>query len=197
MFEAAIQALLKLVVMVGIVIVGGMAYHLYGPPAGEASALLDRIVHQARVEIQRLQGPPPAPTAVAAAPAVAPVTSDLTLPAPAGSPSGEMAPLASLRAEPMAPLAPLPKLEEPSSQPVPESVQQLVAELRELGAEDIQLTPWGAEGAYQRFACCAPVPGESGFVRHFDAIEPSAQLAVTRVFDQVRQWRGANPTLRR
>ncbi|MGB0713581.1 MAG: glycosyltransferase, partial [Gammaproteobacteria bacterium] len=42
--------------------------------------------------------------------------------------------------------------------------------MRELGAEDIQLTPWGAEGAYQRFACCAPVPGESGFVRHFDAI---------------------------
>lgn len=197
MFEAAVQALLKLIVLVGIVVVGGMFFHLYGSEIGVESALLDRIVHDLRVEIQQFQGPQSAPTAAAVMPAPTLISSDLTMPAPASLPVAALAPASNLSAEPMAPLAPLPELREPTSQAVPASVQQLVAELRELGAEDIQLTPWGAEGAYHRFACCAPVPGDSGFVRHFDAIEPDAQLAVTRVFDQVRQWRGAHPALRR
>ncbi|TWT85205.1 hypothetical protein Pla123a_00110 [Posidoniimonas polymericola] len=196
MFEAAVQALLKLVVMVGIVVVGGMAYHLYGPPAGEASALLDRIVQQARTEYHKLQGGDSPSPAVAVTPLAAPVQ-DLMPPAPGRLQASELSPVADFSREPMAPLAPLPALQEPAAEPVPESVKQLVSELRALGAEDIQLTPWGAEGAYHRFACCAPLPGETGFVRHFDAIEPNAPLAVARVCDQVRQWRVANPALSR
>ena len=195
MFDAAVQSLLKLCILVGVVLVGGMAYHLYGPPAGEATALLDRIVREARLAVADWQGVPVAQAAPTPTPAVSQPAhwgaGSLT-----SAPPTELqpAPLAAAQPgvhEPMAPLAPLPVATAPSALPTPKSVEELLEQLRSLGVEDLELSAWGAEGALHRFACCAPLPGDSGFVRRFDAIEADAQLAVARVFDQVRQWRGS------
>lgn len=195
MLESAVHALMKLCIAVGVVVVGGMAYHLYGPPAGEASALLDRIVCQARRELNAWQGAPASRPAPLSTPAATPA------PALAAAPPADLIPLPGAAQAPlnhsMAPLEPLPPTPDLSPEPLPADVQPLVAQLQQLGVQDIQLTAWGAEGALHRFACCAPLPGGSGFVRHFDAIEPNAQLAAARVIDQVRRWRVTNPVLTR
>ncbi len=104
---------------------------------------------------------------------------------PLVSPAAGLAPVA---AAPPAHWAPLPGNHQ--AQPLPSAdVQNLISQLESLGAAQFQLTSWGSDGAMHRFECCAPLPGESGFVRHFDAIEPDAQLAVSRVFRDVQQWR--------
>jgi hypothetical protein len=188
--ESAVQALLRLCIMLGVLVVGGMAYHLYGPPVGEASALLDRMVTTAREFMASNSTASQSPAAIPAPPRTAMALAELRplSPGPTYDPmvsaTSSMAPLAALPVQ----LAPM-RGKNMAEHALSPALEALMRQLQSLGAEQFHLAPWGSDGAMHRFECSAPLPGASGFVRHFDAIESDAQLAVSRVLRDVQQWR--------
>lgn len=191
-----LDALLRLIVMVGVVIVGLMAYHLYGPPLGEASEVLDRIVKAGVEAVDQIAAgyEQPRPT-VSAAPL--PTPSGLTLAPTNAFATRPAMPAVQLEPLQMSPAA-LPPLagDTQSVAPLTENAASgpLLDALAQLGATDFHLAKWGSEGGWQRFECTVSLPGSAGFVRHFDAIEATSQEAIAQVARDVMQWRSQQST---
>lgn len=194
--DSPFQSLLRLGVMGSALFVGVSAYRAYGPPVEELPPLLNQLAARAKEAwvVPHAAGPQPAAASVAAAP---PQLADLQplVPGelqPANPTSWDMAPLRRADATHRPPLGRGLLVTGPTRA----NLQTLYAELKELGAEDLSLAAWGADGTLHRFACCAPVSGSAGFVRHFDAVESSPEMAIARVCQDLKTWRAQAGTLR-
>ena len=64
----------------------------------------------------------------------------------------------------------------------------MLRQLRQLGASYYALETWGAEGRYFRFQARIAADNGAGYLRHFEAIDPSAEQAVASVLSQVERW---------
>ena len=62
--------------------------------------------------------------------------------------------------------------------------------LKQLGASQFILESAGETGGY-RFRCKAPLAGDSGFVRHFEATGESALAAMQSALQQIEAWRAS------
>lgn len=184
--ESALEAFWRSTIMLGTLIVGGMAAYLYGPPPEKAAAMIDQLVGR----VQELLAEPPAPPMASAPPARLPAGSpDPPPPAPSGLPA--LTPLAGFPNRSAAPLANLPPASVPAAALAP-----LVSELTALGASDFDVQAWGSGADLHRFHCTAPLladGGGSGFRRHFQAIGRSPVAAAAEVLADVRQWRSSPP----
>lgn len=188
---SATQSFLRLCIMVGTLVVGAMALHVYGPPVPEVNEWVERLSRAA----DALRSP-----AAEARPEAAVATDGRD------DTSGELSAAPQLIVDPNVrpasaqlvpverPPAELPPLDAgsapvESAESTPPETKALTDELKALGAERLRLSAWGAEGEMFRFECSAPMPGGAGFARHFDAIESRPHDAIARVLRDVRQWR--------
>lgn len=204
--DTPVQTFLRLVVMAGTLAVGCMAWRLYGPPAEDVAWLTNRaveLVDRALSDPTLQDGPAgqeiSAPLEVTTEPApmasatpwdgVAPETSQAleAVVDPAVTPATNLEPIEPLEVADDA-SATSPALLA-SLEGAPAS-RQLLEELRRLGADDLAVAPWGADGHWCRFKCSLPTP--SGFRRLFDSIQPDPSDALAAVVRDVRMWRVAS-----
>lgn len=61
--------------------------------------------------------------------------------------------------------------------------------LRELGATYYLLETWGNGEELYRFSCKMAIEGNTGFVRHFEAVDADPLRAMLLVLRQVETWR--------
>jgi hypothetical protein len=73
--------------------------------------------------------------------------------------------------------------------------EELLGQLRQLGASYYALETWGAQGQYFRFQAKVAAGNGAGYVRHFDTIDPSAEEAMASVVGQVERWRASQGQL--
>ncbi len=183
-----LESFWRATIMLGTLVVGGMALYVYGPPPEKAAEFIDQVASR----IQELSGEQ-AEAAAGEDPAAAfPGTRFATapLPVPLGAPP--QASVASQEppagASGLVPLAP-PLLPSGASGA---SVGSLKEQLAQLGAEEVQLEPWGADGTLYRLHFSALMAGQSGFRRHFDAIESSPTKAAASGLAALKEWRTAS-----
>ena len=62
------------------------------------------------------------------------------------------------------------------------------AQLRQLGAADLQIEPWGQQQRLHRASCTLPI-GDTGAVQHFDSIGPNSTAAAHQLLAQIEQRR--------
>lgn len=202
--SSPLEAFCRLAIMVGTLVVGGMALYLYGPPPEKAAAMLEGITRRASELIE--QGTAET-SQVTQAPAVqplglAPLQSGMQAPqanfsenrAPSSHLDPNVSPataeLATLRSPDLLP----PQRQSAAAASVSAWMQdpQLashVHELQQLGAQLPKLEPWGTDGRLHRFHCSAALPGCEAFQRHFDAIRPTPAEAVAVALAELREWR--------
>lgn len=189
------ETFLRSTIMLGTLIVGGMALYLYGPPPEEAASMLEGALERGSALIAEFStnasGPTPTTTRGPAPASLAPAP-------PTRSLSAQSSWLNAA-----APLSPLPNTAL-SNAPLPSMTMRtaagrrsirlashaelapLAAELQRLGATDLDLQPWGDAGSLYRFQCAAPISGGGGFTKHCESIDRSPEAAVLAVLYQVR-----------
>jgi hypothetical protein len=69
-------------------------------------------------------------------------------------------------------------------------VSDLISHLRQLGAADTNLTPWGG-GTMYRFSCRAPLASAPNMTQHFESVAAEPEKAVADVLAKVEAWRVA------
>jgi hypothetical protein len=74
--------------------------------------------------------------------------------------------------------------------PAGTSTAEVEARLRELGASEVRLEPWGSRGQLYRYCAVLPVAGSSDIQRHFQTIGDDPARAAFEVLSQVEAWRG-------
>lgn len=210
-----LQAFCRFVIMMGTVVVGGMALYLYGPPPEKAAGILQSVSVRVRDLIDQSAGQPANPTEPKAAdfpPAVLASPNRLT-PLPgrdlaagttdrfAGSPAQAAPALydpnvaqASASGPPTASPRTQPQQQPPHQIDWSRNPQlaPLARELEQLGAQMPKLEPWGTDGRLHRFHCSAALPGCEAMQRHFDAIRATPTEAVSVALAELRQWRGGH-----
>ncbi|MEX2308163.1 MAG: hypothetical protein WD738_11250 [Pirellulales bacterium] len=72
---------------------------------------------------------------------------------------------------------------------VSDRLSPLYSRLKELGASDPQLGPWGSSGEMYRFCCRAALADTPAFTRHFEAVAAEPVGAVEQVVAKVEAWR--------
>ncbi len=70
----------------------------------------------------------------------------------------------------------------------PDSLETRFAQLKQRGAEDLKLEPWGASGALYRFSCQAASADQSLFRRHFESVAAEPLAAVEQVVFEIDAW---------
>ncbi len=207
----AMRAFYRLSVMVGTLVVLGLAYAAYGPPIEELGPLCERagdMVAEAIAEWQ--QETPPTDTERLALTPVDPATTEPTGMAPAsnslghsrGHAAGDMG-LANyespidqpLQASPISenwPAAAAPSIAtvaERNPLPASDRIKQMVDELNGLGMGWHKLHRWGQAGELYRFSCRVSYPGQAVMQQHFEAVAAEPAAAVANVLSQVRAER--------
>lgn len=202
------QTILRAVVMIGMGVLAVKGWHAYGPTNAQLARAYNQLkdVVQAslsnsdeasttaaadpRLAPPKLSAPtPPLMPMSGAQPQVPPPTMPATAQAEApkllpGSPS-----TAELSSPFSAPGAPLSKDAFDSSAGDPR-VNELIAKLQRLGAENTSLAPWGNGGLY-RFSCSAPLANAPMMTQHFESVAAEPALAVEEVIAKVEAWRVA------
>jgi len=69
-------------------------------------------------------------------------------------------------------------------------VSELISHLRQLGAAETNLTPWGG-GKLYRFSCRAPLASAPAMTQHFESVAAEPEAAVAEVVAKVEAWRVA------
>lgn len=178
------QAITRTIIMLGTIAVGIMAWRVYGPPAEKLAPIINRSVEVANELLGRTgTGKPsehlPAPelsVAKESPPAIfrpgnPPLRVDTEV-EPAG------------HSEPFVP-GPLPSRSLANSNRA--QIDDLLAQLKSMGAVDTILQPWGSSGQTYRFQCRVASSEDPAIDRHFDAIDSDPRTAVKRVLESVRQ----------
>jgi hypothetical protein len=75
-------------------------------------------------------------------------------------------------------------------------VSELISHLRQLGAADTNLTPWGG-GKMYRFSCRAPLASAPAMTQHFESVAAEPEKAVAEVVAKVEAWRVAQRDISR
>jgi hypothetical protein len=73
--------------------------------------------------------------------------------------------------------------------------EELLGQLRQLGASYYALETWGAQGRYFRFQAKVAAGSGASYARHFEAIDPDAEEAMASVVGQVERWRASQGQL--
>jgi hypothetical protein len=171
-------AITRTIIMFGTIMVGAMAWKVYGPPPEQLAPIVDRVAELAAQAVGREQANPSLsgthPPRQAASPSLLP------LPAPSG---------ASLRVDREVAPATVANQAPPYAQPQSARIDELLAPLRSLGVVDAELKPWGATGQTYRCACRVASAENPTLERHFDAVAADAQSAVEQVVGEIEQWR--------
>jgi len=74
-----------------------------------------------------------------------------------------------------------------------DSLAQLHARFRQLGATYSLLESWGAQGDQYRFYCKMAIGGSSTYTRYFEAIDCDPLRVMTTVLREVEAWRAGEP----
>lgn len=173
----------RAVIMLGTLVVGSLAWFVYGPPPERLAPVLNRIGHFVAETVQSIPGP--------SAPSTAPKPSGLV---PWTGNTPENLSLAEVtgqtNAAAAAPWPPAVLRPEPLSEtdtPVADLAAPETA-LASLGATEVKLEPWGQSGLY-RCQCVVPIEGSPQMVRNFDSIESTPEAASRGVASAIRTWR--------
>jgi hypothetical protein len=75
-------------------------------------------------------------------------------------------------------------------------VSELISHLRQLGAAETNLTPWGG-GKMYRFSCRAPLTSAPAMTQHFESVAAEPEKAVAEVVAKVEAWRVAQRDMTR
>jgi len=78
-----------------------------------------------------------------------------------------------------------------------ERVEPLLAQLRNWGAEEYQLEPWGEGGCYFRFSCAMPIVEGAAATQLFEAVAADPQASIERVVADVAAWQATKMTAMR
>ncbi|QDU91786.1 hypothetical protein Pla175_52170 [Pirellulimonas nuda] len=162
------QTLARAVIMMGTLVVGALAWCVYGPPPEQLAPLLNKanqLVNQAlRGDAS---GPAGAPHSDTLAAWDDPEAALKMLPTDAWPSAPELAAAPALAGDP--------------------ALGAPIRQLEELGAHEVAVDAWGQSGLY-RCRCVVPVAGSVDFLRNFDAVESTADLAAQRVAADIRAW---------
>jgi hypothetical protein len=174
------QAVSRTVIMLGTLVVGILAWQVYGPPPEKLAPLLNRAVEMANKSLGREPEPP----------------SPETLPPPQLMPMDDsvakpLTPAAQLRVD--GEVAPASYASETTHPPAANNTEALLLHLRSLGALEPELKTWGSSGNSYRCQCRAANPANPTLERHFDAIDDDPQGAVEQVIAQMERWRSELP----
>jgi hypothetical protein len=170
-------AVTRTIIMLGTLLVGAMAWKVYGPPPEQLAPIVNRVVELASQTFGHEDDESKAfavPTESLA------LTEAPTFPMPSSAPlrlDPEVAPAAysqGAKANVSAPAA---------------STDELLERLRLLGAVDAELKPWGGSGQTYRCVCRVASSENPTLERHFDAIAADAQSAVEQVESEIERWR--------
>lgn len=80
-----------------------------------------------------------------------------------------------------------------AARPAADRFAALQARLRELGSTYCLLESWGAGADLYRFYCKMGIGGSTNFTRSFEATDPDPVGALSKVVQQVEEWRNAAP----
>jgi hypothetical protein len=181
------QAITRTVIMLGTIAVGIMAWRVYGPPAEKLAPVINRSVEVVNEWLGRMPSEPaieplPAPTlrvAEESPPAISlPIGPPLRVDADI-EPAGHSEPI-----------PPSPLHTRLAADSVNVQIEDLLAQLKRLGAMDTSLQPWGSAGKSYRFQCRLVSAENPTIERHFDAIEADPRAAVEQVLESVRRQLG-------
>jgi hypothetical protein len=144
------------------------AWMYYGPLPPQAQCVADRFVASAKEAIN---------------------WEKLTAP-----PEAMIPPAAAAGGAPIAPqitpaVAPAPSLAQ--------QVEPLLVRLRQWGAAEYQLEPWGADARLFRFSCEMPLAGGSPAMQQFEAVAAQPQASIAQVVADVGSWRTTQLTVMR
>ncbi len=164
---SSFQTLSRAVIMLGTLVVGGLAWCVYGPPPERLAPILNEASRLVNEALARDGSPTP--------------DTDRDNLTAWDDPQAAFAALDAVVADGEAwPSAVAPAIATPSTTS-PED------QLRQLGAHEVAVDAWGQSGLY-RCRCVVPVAGSTDFLRNFDAVEPTAEQAIERVASDVRAW---------
>ena len=205
----SMQTMFRAVVMVvvGAIVVKG--WMLYGPTNEQVkktyaqgkelvSSFIDSHQQGSNNEITdpRLASPRPAvgspgSASVAATPPLAPPIPMAQTEAPKLLPESTAIPPMQAAPAPTAPTATASPFDK-STQATDSTdrVSEQISHLRQLGASETNLTPWGG-GKMYRFSCRAPLASAPAMTQHFESVAAEPEKAVAEVVAKVEAWRVA------
>ena len=175
-----IRAVYRLAVMLGTLVVLGMAFVAYGPPPEKLGPLIDCAWNQASESLVEWRKDSRGNKRGDAA------ELELTPLAPAAAPPPTMT--VSDRVEiPPPPL--FTDAVDEANQPRPSGVQQLLAELNAMGMGEHRLDRFGTTGQLYRFSCRVAYPGQVAMQQHLEAVAATPGEAVANVLRQLEAAR--------
>lgn len=195
----SIKVFYRASIMIGTLVVGALAYRAYGPQLEK----LEPVLNRAKQVIADSMSPSESHGA-----------NETPLPAAPMAPLTPSQPGAFIVDEATRPIHAPPLVDSAvttagGESDVPQGPQSagsnrspvalVVDELKSRGIKRYSFTPWGNNGEYYRFHCAAPLAGDSGFTRHFEAVSTNPAEAAREVLRQVDEWQlasGAQPLYR-
>jgi hypothetical protein len=159
---------IRAAIMLGVLVGLPAAWMYYGPLPNNAQRVVDRFVAAAKEAVNWEKHFKPSAGTEAKAAAAAPALEN-------GTP-----PLAAEQ-------APLPGTGDRSAT-LAEHLEPLLARLRDLGAAEYALEPWGAEQRMFRFRCEMPLGGGPQSTEQFEAIAADPRASIERVVADVSTW---------
>jgi hypothetical protein len=186
----------------GVIVVKG--WQLYGPSTEQVTALAAAALEKAQTAWsgagEQMANAPSstvdprsvAPPVVAETPAAVPITNPIVS-APQLVPMKQGGSDASMTSSDAAPTTPAPS----GAATGENSVAKLLAQLKELGAANAQLMPWGSSGGLYRCCCQAKCTERAAAARHFEAVAGEPTAAVEQVVAKVEAWRTEQQSLLR
>ncbi len=198
----SIRACYRLLVMIGTLVVLGLAYVAYGPPVDELGPLCRRAGDMVAEAIAQWQNEAPlSDTQRLALTPMGPADNGTADNGPTDNGPNNNGParleLANRGQSPVTAIASSWPIEpnrvtlataiEPSTPDDP--MQQMITELNGLGMGSHKLHRWGEVGELYRFSCRMSCPGQAVMQQHFEAIASEPAAAVANVLGQVRAVR--------
>jgi hypothetical protein len=184
----------RAIVMVaaGVIVVKGWQH--YGPTPEQVKTIGGRAVELAEIAWNKVQ-PNAAEPAASDDPRLAVAAPPAAQPA-ATNPPAAIIPATAIEPAPLL-AAPSGNLETvatggDASSPAQQTADRLPAlysRLKELGATDLTLSPWGSGGQLYRFHCRAALGDSPQFARHFEAVASEPRAAVAWTVAKVEAWR--------
>lgn len=182
------QAITRTVIMLGTIAVGIMAWRVYGPPAEKLAPVINRSVVVVNEWLGRAQPEAtvePLPTPRLRAAEESPSTISLQISSPPLRVDADVEQASHSEPLPSRPLESQLAADAGNAQ-----IEDLLAQLKRLGAKETSLQPWGNAGKAFRFQCRLASAENPTIERHFDAIEGDPRAAVEKVLESVRRQLG-------
>jgi hypothetical protein len=171
---------MRAAVMLSVLVGLPAAWVYYGPLPPKAQQVVDRFVAVAKEAVgwQR-------PAEVQPVAHRGPTTAQDSAPPPVRSLA--LQPTPQQKAVPAAASAP-PTVQETSAQRLARQVEPLLARLRQFGAEEYVLEPWGEGGRLYRFHCEMPLGDTANLTQQFEAVAADPERTIAQVVAEIQTW---------